>query len=172
MRRALPGLAAACLPLLTACTLIGGGVDGPFPTVSPRPGMTGTSWSNFAFAAPSAWTEDHSGSDTTYWKNGSGQTVMSGSPTSIAQCVKPGGPDGLGAPGSYDKDTRQTVNAVRHFHVPGAGGALRYTLSGGNQGREVALQVWTRDCRDAMVLDIYATGEADRIAGTIIAEDG
>lgn len=171
MRRALPALAAACLPLLAACSLIGGGDDGPFPTISPRPGMTGTSWSNFAFGAPSEWTEDHSDS-TTYWSDASGETVMSGTPTGLAGCVTPGGPDGLGKPGTYHKGTRQTVTAVRHFHVPGAGGALRYTLTGGEHGHEVALQVWTRDCHDEMVLDIYATGDADRIADTIIAKDG
>jgi len=157
--------------LLAGCTP--GHVDGPFPTVSSRPGMKGTSWKNFAFAAPAEWTEEQgTESGDTYWKQAGGDIAMSGSPTGITECPKPGNSTGYGTAGTRLKESGQTVASVRSFHVPGAGGALRYHLTGGRLGDDVRLQVWTRDCREQAVLDIYATGEADRIADTLIVENG
>lgn len=168
MRRVLPALAAGCLPLLAACTLIGGGDDGPDPTISPPPGMKNMTWGNYAFGVPSNWTTDYG--DTTAWRDPSGNIVMTPSGGSITTCPAPGNSEGWGKPGSYDKDTGQTVVSVRHFHVPGAAGALRYTLTGGRSGKEVVLQTWLPGCEDDLVLEIYATGAADRIADTLIAQ--
>lgn len=176
MRRALLGLAAACAPLLAACSLVGGGDDGPFPTISPHSGMKGTSWRNFAFGAPSEWTTQDAGgapggaATDTYWNDPNGETQMSGSQLGIQGCPKPAD---LHSPvGQKTKDTGQTVTKVRHFHVPGAGGALRFTLTGGESGKETELDVWTPGCDERLTLHIYATGTADQIADTILVKSG
>jgi len=167
MRRALPGLAAACAPLLAACSLIGGGGDdGPFPTISPQSGMTGTSWRNFAFGAPSEWTTQDAGgapggaATDTYWSDANNATQMSGSQVGIQDCPT--------ATGQRPNGT--TLTAVHRFHVPGAGGALRLTLTGGQHGGETELVVWTPGCDEQLTLHIYAQDKADRIADTIIAK--
>lgn len=163
MRRALPGLLAACLlPLLAACSLVGGGDRRPDATISPPPGMKAVSLVEFAFGVPSDWTQDVH--DTaTYWKDPDGDTVMSESGGTIIKCPKPA------KVGTRDADTGQTITSVRHFHVPGAGGALRYRLTGGQGGNEVELLAWLPDCKSELDLDIYAIGDADRIADTLIA---
>lgn len=162
MRRSLPALASACLPLLAACAVIGGGDDTPDPTISPPPGMKNVSWGNFAFGVPRDWTVDYG--NTTVWRDPSGTTVMTPSGGSITECPKPA------KPGDHFPDTGQTFTSVRRIHVPGAAGALRSTLTGGRGGDEVMLEAWLPDCRDELVLDIYDTDVADRIADTLIAK--
>lgn len=150
--------------MFAACSLIGGGGDDrPDATISPPPGMRAVSLVDFAFGVPSDWTRDVT--DTaTYWKNPGGDTEMSvPAGGSIIECPKPA------KVGTYDKDTGQTITAVRHFHVPGAGGALRYRLTGGRAGDEVELETWLPDCKSELELDIYSVGDADRIADTLIA---
>ena len=132
MRRALPALAAACLPLLAACSMIGGGDDGPNPTISPPAGMKNVTKGYFAFGVPSDWSEDVG--DVTGWRDPNGEITMTLSGGTITQCPTPGNSAGYGAKGSRNKDTGQTVTSVRHFKVPGAAGALRYTLTGGQGG--------------------------------------
>lgn len=171
MRRVLPALAAACFPLLAGCALLGAGQkDDPGPTISPPSGMRNQTWGDYAFAIPSAWTLDVG--DTTAWRDANGAVQMEVSGGSISQCPKPGNSEGWGNKGSYDKDTGQTVTSVRPFHVPGSGGALRYTLTGGQPGEQIVLQTWLPDCKDSLVLLIDDTGVADRIADTLVAKAG
>jgi hypothetical protein len=162
MRRTLPALAAACLPSLAACSLIAGGGDGPDPTISPPPGMKNVSWGNYAFGVPSDWTIDYG--DQTVWRDPNGNTVMTPSGGSIIECPKPA------KPGDRIPDSGQTYTSVRRFHVPGAAGALRSTLTGGQGGDEVELEAWLPGCKSELILDIYDTDAADRIADTLIAQ--
>lgn len=161
MRGALPVLVIACFSLLPACSVIVGGGDRPDPTISPPPGMKNVSWGNYAFGVPSDWTLEQG--DNTVWRDPRGNTVMTPSGGSITECPKPA-KTGDRTPGSG-----QTYTSVRRFHVPGAAGALRSTLTGGQGGDEVELEVWRPGCKDELILDINDTNAADRIADTLIA---
>jgi hypothetical protein len=165
-----------CVALLAgaSCSFpLGPDSDIPYPTISPRPGMTGVSWSHFGFGVPSEW-RPRDGTGPNYWDGADGEQrlyaeVFSG-------CGKAKRPDSP-PPKFVTRDDTDNGGSARvrrtsRFSVPGAAGAWRYELDSAAGERRTALNAWISDCQKEVWLVISAGPEvADKIASTLVAQE-
>jgi hypothetical protein len=173
--RPLARAAAVALTVLGAtlpaggCALVPGqSSDIPYPTISPRPGIRGVSWSHFGFGVPTEWRQR--GGDATYWEDASGERRLYAEVfTGCGDPRRPANPPPKLV--FYDSETPLQVQQTSGFKVPGAAGGWRYELAGAGGERRTALNAWIAGCNKEIWLVISAgQSVADKIAATVVAQ--
>lgn len=169
--RLVVGLGLSALLLTSGCSGVSGyrDVGAPYPTISPRAGMTAVSWSYFAFGVPKEWRQG-GGREATYWRDAGGDRrlyaeVFSGCGDPRAPERKP--PKLV----TYGSNGPLKIKKTKKYSVPGAAGGWRYDLVGSGGERRTALNTWIRGCKKEIWLVISAPKQvADRIADSVVAQ--
>lgn len=162
-----PAAMVVLFMLVAGCSgLPTGGGDAPFPTISPPAGMRAISLANFAFAVPLEWQDDTDGNGMHYWRDATGDTLMTAGYSTMDNC-----PDAAELRRS-EGNTRVTSYAP--LRVSGAVGGARIGFDRPSDGVHDAtsLLVWLKDCQTELDIEIYASGSTvDRVASTIVAQE-
>lgn len=163
-------LAAVALAALGAagCVFVPGqDSDIPYPTISPRPGVRGVSWSHFGFGVPTEWRQRPG--EATYWEDAGGRQRLYAEV--FTGCGDVGHPESPPPKLVFAGSQAQLrVEKTSKFTVPGAAGAWRYELAGAGEHR-TALNAWISGCDKEIWLVISAPeSAADEVAATLVAQ--
>jgi hypothetical protein len=160
---------AAALPAGGCALVPGQSSDIPYPTISPRAGMRGVSWSHFGFGVPNEWRQR--GADATYWEDENHERRLYAEVfTGCGDPRRPANPPPKLV--FHNSETPLQVRRTSGFKVPGAAGGWRYELAGAGGERRTALNAWVSGCNKELWLVISAPESvADQIAASVVAQE-